>query len=153
MARRTESINYETSRLVRKLKMSQGVVRRMSVSVLVDQSLRWQLTGKGSAAHFDRIVDPPSPDRMKVIRDVVAAAAGWVRDMNVERGESLFFWRHSRAYIIRSVIGGHFMTDSLREPERRRADLWEQILELGDFRPGSITTTAGALWQPELPLP
>jgi flagellar M-ring protein FliF len=85
VARRTESINYETSRLVRKLKMPQGVVRRMSVSVLVDQGLRWQLTGKGTAAHFERIVDPPSPDRMKVIRDVVAAAAGF----NASRGDQL----------------------------------------------------------------
>ena len=33
------------------------------------------------------------------------------------------------------------MTDSLRELEQQRADLWAQILELGDFRPGSITTT------------
>ncbi len=85
VARRTESINYETSRLVRKLKMPQGVVRRMSVSVLVDQSLRWQLTGKGSAAHFERIVEPPSSDRMKVIHDVVAAAAGF----NASRGDQL----------------------------------------------------------------
>ncbi|MGA7416019.1 MAG: flagellar M-ring protein FliF C-terminal domain-containing protein, partial [Bryobacteraceae bacterium] len=85
VARRTESINYETSRMVRKLKMPQGVVRRMSVSVLVDQSLRWQLTGKGSAVHFERIVDAPSPDRMKVIHDVVAAAAGF----NSSRGDQL----------------------------------------------------------------
>jgi len=85
VARRSESINYETSRLVRKLKMPQGVVRRMSVSVLVDQSLRWQLTGKGSAAHFERIVDPPSPEHMKVIRDVVAAAAGF----DATRGDQL----------------------------------------------------------------
>ncbi len=85
VARRTENINYETSRLVRKVKMPQGVVRRMSVSVLVDQSVRWQLTGKGSGAHFERIIDPPSADRMKVIRDVAAAAAGF----NANRGDQL----------------------------------------------------------------
>jgi len=85
VARRTESINYETSRLVRKLKMPQGVVRRMSVSVLVDQSLRWQLAGKGSTLHFERIVERPSPDRMKAIHDVVAAAAGF----NATRGDQL----------------------------------------------------------------
>ncbi len=153
VARRTESINDETSRLVRKLKMPQGVVRRMSVSVLVDQSLRWQLTGKGSAAHFDRIVDPPSPDRMKVIRDVVAAAAGWVRDMNVERGESLFFWRHSRAYIIRSVIGGHFMTDSLRETGAAARRSVGADSGVRRFPSGLDYNHAGALWQPELPLP
>jgi flagellar M-ring protein FliF len=85
VARRTESINYETSRLVRKLKMPQGIVRRMSVSVLVDQNLHWQLTGKGSAAHFERLVDVPSPERMKVIHDVVAAASGF----SAPRGDQL----------------------------------------------------------------
>src|SRR5208283_2721652 len=40
------------------------------------------------------------------------------------------------------------MTDSLRELERQRADLWAQILELGDFRPGSITTTQGRCGNP-----
>jgi flagellar M-ring protein FliF len=85
VARKTESINYETSRLVRKVKMPQGIVRRMSISVLVDQAIRWQAAGKGSTAHFDRIIDVPSPDRMKVIHDVVAAAAGF----NATRGDQL----------------------------------------------------------------
>jgi hypothetical protein len=40
------------------------------------------------------------------------------------------------------------MTDSLRELEQQRADLWAQILELGDFRPGSITTTQGRCGNP-----
>jgi hypothetical protein len=35
------------------------------------------------------------------------------------------------------------MADSLQQLERRRADLLAQILKLGDFRPGSITTTQG----------
>jgi hypothetical protein len=35
------------------------------------------------------------------------------------------------------------MPDSLDALELRRADLVEQIRHLGDFRPGSITTTSG----------
>lgn len=40
------------------------------------------------------------------------------------------------------------MIDSLQELERRRADLLAQILGLGDFRPGSITTTQGRCGNP-----
>jgi flagellar M-ring protein FliF len=85
VARRTESINYETSRLVRKVKVPQGVVRRMSISLLVDQNVRWQVRGKGNAAHYERIIDAPPADRMKVIHDVVAAAVGF----NASRNDQL----------------------------------------------------------------
>lgn len=40
------------------------------------------------------------------------------------------------------------MTDSLRKLERQRADLRAQILALGDFRPGSITTMQGRCGNP-----
>lgn len=40
------------------------------------------------------------------------------------------------------------MTDSLTELERRRADLLTQISQLGDFRPGSITSTQGRCGNP-----
>ena len=35
------------------------------------------------------------------------------------------------------------MPDSLQELEKRRTNLLRQISQLGDFRPGSITTTQG----------
>jgi flagellar M-ring protein FliF len=77
VARRSENMAYATSRTVRRLKLPQGIVRRMSISVLVDQSARWQMTGKGAAAHMERIIEAPSPERMKAIQSVVAAAAGF----------------------------------------------------------------------------
>ena len=40
------------------------------------------------------------------------------------------------------------MSDSLQVLEKRRADLMTQILGLGDFRPGSITTTQGRCGNP-----
>jgi hypothetical protein len=40
------------------------------------------------------------------------------------------------------------MTHSLPELERRRADLLTQITQLGDFRPGSITSTQGRCGNP-----
>ena len=40
------------------------------------------------------------------------------------------------------------MADSVAELERRRADLLSQISQLGDFRPGSITSTQGRCGNP-----
>jgi flagellar M-ring protein FliF len=84
VARRTESMNYETSRTVRRIRMPQGIIRRMSVSVLIDQKVRWE-PGKGKGAAPHKIVEPPSADEIKVIHDVVAAAAGF----NSTRGDQL----------------------------------------------------------------
>ncbi|HEX4230579.1 MAG TPA: flagellar basal-body MS-ring/collar protein FliF [Bryobacteraceae bacterium] len=85
LAKRSEVTAYETSRTVRRLHLPQGIVRRMSISVLVDQDLRWEKLGKGSATHVRRIIEPPSADRMKSIQSVVAAAAGF----NEKRGDQL----------------------------------------------------------------
>ncbi|HTU45174.1 MAG TPA: flagellar basal-body MS-ring/collar protein FliF [Bryobacteraceae bacterium] len=85
VARRSENMAYETSRTVRRLKLPQGILRRMSISVLVDQNVRWQMTGKGAAAHAQRIIEAPSPERMKAIQSVVAAATGF----NSARGDQL----------------------------------------------------------------
>ncbi len=85
LARRTENIAYETNRTVKRLRLPQGIIRRMSVSVLVDQDVRWQMSGKGASARAQRIIDPPSADRLKAIQAVVAAAAG----VNTTRGDQL----------------------------------------------------------------
>lgn len=80
-SRRTENVTFQTSRLVRLTRMPQGAVKRMSLSVLVDQDARWE--GQGSAAH--RVLVPPSPERIKAIHDLVAGATGF----NAERGDQL----------------------------------------------------------------
>jgi flagellar M-ring protein FliF len=85
VAKRSESINYQTSRLVKRTKMPQGIVRRVSISVLTDNSIRWQVAGKGAGLHYDKVLEPPSEEQLKKIRDVVAAAAGF----NVTRGDQL----------------------------------------------------------------
>jgi flagellar M-ring protein FliF len=41
-ARRTENVAYQTSRIVKHTKLPQGAIKRLSVSVLVDHSLRWE---------------------------------------------------------------------------------------------------------------
>jgi flagellar M-ring protein FliF len=79
--RRTENIAYQSSRVVRHVRMPEGNIKRISASILVDYAVRWEGTG----AHARRIVTPPSAEKLKTIRDVVAAAIGFVP----ERGDQL----------------------------------------------------------------
>ncbi len=75
--RHTENISYQTSRLVKHTKLPQGAVKRLSLSVLVDHTIRWQGRKK--------ILEPPSAEKLKVIHDLVAAAAG----VDPARGDQL----------------------------------------------------------------
>jgi flagellar M-ring protein FliF len=75
--RRTENITYQTSRFIKHLKLPQGTVRRVSVSVLLDQNVRFE-EGK-------KVIEPPSPEKMKVVRDLVAGVAG----LQTERGDQV----------------------------------------------------------------
>jgi flagellar M-ring protein FliF len=76
-ARRTENVSYQTSRLVKHTKLPQGSVKRLSLSVLVDHALRWE--------GAKRIVEAPSPEKLKVIHDLVAASTG----LDTNRGDQL----------------------------------------------------------------
>ncbi len=76
LQRRTENIAYQSSRTVRHIRLPQGAVKRMSLSVLVDQDVRWE--GTGSKAK--RVITPPPPDKLKAIRELVAAVTGLVAD-------------------------------------------------------------------------
>lgn len=81
VARRTENVAYQSSRLVKKTKLPQGSVKRVSVSILLDQKLRFE----GSGAKAKKIIEPPSPERMKSIRELVAGSIGF----SAERGDQL----------------------------------------------------------------
>ncbi len=76
-SRKTENVNYETSHTVKRMTIPQGAIQRLSVSVLLDYDVQFE-NGK-------RVLTAPSPDRIKVIHDLVAAAAG----MNFDRGDQL----------------------------------------------------------------
>jgi flagellar M-ring protein FliF len=80
-SRRTENVTYQTSRIVRNTKIPQGVIRRMSLAVLVDQGVRWE--GKGSARQ--RVLVPPAPETLTTIKSLVAAVTGY----NADRGDQL----------------------------------------------------------------
>jgi flagellar M-ring protein FliF len=81
VTRRTENISYQTSRVVKKMRLPQGNIKRLSISLLVDQTSRWE--GNGPAAK--RVLEPPSPEKMKIIRDLVAGVSGFTAD----RGDQL----------------------------------------------------------------
>ena len=76
-ARHTENISYQTSRLVKHTKLPQGGVKKLSLSILVDHTLRWD--------GLKRVVEPPSAEKLKVIHDLVAAATG----LDPARGDQL----------------------------------------------------------------
>ena len=81
-SRKTENVTYQTSRTVKRTILPQGSIKRISVSVLIDHEAHWEGTG----ANAKRVLVPPSPERMKVIHDLVAATAGF----SMERGDQLF---------------------------------------------------------------
>jgi flagellar M-ring protein FliF len=74
--RRTENVIYQTSRTTRRLKLPQGTVKRLSISILLDNEVRWE--GQGASAK--RILAPPSPERLKSIKELVTAATGFLPD-------------------------------------------------------------------------
>jgi flagellar M-ring protein FliF len=79
--RRTENISYQSSHVVRKMRLPQGAVKRMSVSLLVDQQVRWE----GVGAKLKRVIEPPSAEKLKTIHDLVAGVIGF----STERGDQL----------------------------------------------------------------
>jgi flagellar M-ring protein FliF len=79
VSRRSENVSFLSSRIVRHTKLPLGVIKRLSISVLVDHVVHME--GKGVKAK--RVLSPPPPETMKAIRDLVAAATGF----SVERGD------------------------------------------------------------------
>ena len=80
-SRRTEEISYQSSRVVRQVKLPQGELKRVSVSLLLDQDVRWE----GKPGHLEQVLVPPSPEKLKTIRDLVAG----VISFKAERGDQL----------------------------------------------------------------
>lgn len=81
VSRRTENIAYQSSRTVRKTRLPQGAVKRMSLSILVDQASRWEGQGK----LMKHVLTPQSPETMKAIHDLIAGVTGFSQ----ERGDQL----------------------------------------------------------------
>src|SRR5204863_4462900 len=80
-SRKTENVNYQSSRTVKRTVLPQGGIKRLSVSVLIDQEVHFEGTG----AQAKRVLTVPTPERLKVIHDLAAAAVG----LNTERGDQI----------------------------------------------------------------
>ena len=81
ISRTSENIAYQTSRTVKKTRLPAGVLRKMSLAVLLDQAVTWEKDGKG----MKRVLVPPTPETLKIIHEVVAGVTGF----NQERGDQL----------------------------------------------------------------
>lgn len=75
--RRTENITYQSSRMVKRLKLPEGNIKRISLAVILDQTVRFD---KGQ-----KVIDPPTPERIKTIKDLAAGVVGF----QAERGDQL----------------------------------------------------------------
>ena len=80
-SRRTENVTYQTSHLIRKTHLPEGGIKRISVSVLLDQNIRWSGAGKNRKA----TLVPPTAELQKAVHDVVAGLTGFVQ----ERGDQI----------------------------------------------------------------
>jgi flagellar M-ring protein FliF len=81
VSRTTENIAYQSSRTVKKTRMPAGIVKKMSVAVLVDQAVTWEKDQKG----YKKVLVPPAPETLKIIREQVAGVTGF----NQDRGDQL----------------------------------------------------------------
>ncbi|MGO9893469.1 MAG: flagellar basal-body MS-ring/collar protein FliF [Bryobacteraceae bacterium] len=81
VSRVTENITYQSSRTVKKTRLPSGSIRRLSLAVLVDQDISW-VRGKNG---YQRVLVPPSAEKLKVIHDVVAGVSGFSQ----ERGDQI----------------------------------------------------------------
>ncbi len=80
-SRKTENVQYETTKMVRHVKTPQGSIKRISASVLLDQDVQW--SGQGKQRH--RTLVPAPPEKIKAIHDLVAGVLGLLPD----RGDQL----------------------------------------------------------------
>ncbi len=80
-SRRSETIAYQTSKTVRRTKIPQGAMKRVSASILVDQTVRWE----GSGNQQKKVVTPPSAETVRAIKVLVSGAIG----LQTDRGDQL----------------------------------------------------------------
>jgi flagellar M-ring protein FliF len=133
--RKTENTNFQTSRVVRHTKLGQGAVKKLSLSILVDHSLRYD-QGKP-------IVEAPTAEKLKVIKDLVTASIG----IDATRGDILVV----EAFPFESTLAAQPLnTDPpasgapAAPPGTFPLPPWLQKL-IGDFNPMVVAGAAGGV--------
>lgn len=109
--KRSETTNYEISKLVRHTVEPVGGVRKLSVAVIVDDALKLEKGADGSPV---KKTTPRSADELKKIKELVSAAVGF----DVSRGDQL------------TVENIAFETNSnLDEPKPSLYEKWKDIIQ------------------------
>ena len=116
---RIESITYQSSRIIRHTRIPQGVIRRMSLSVLVGQEARWE--GDGKNRHRVYVSQPP--ETLQKIKDLVGGVTGFSAD----RGDQLIV----ETLPFESTIEAVDPKSSPLQPPRQTAPepQWMQVLD------------------------
>ena len=80
-SRVTESVTYQSSRTVKRTKLAGGSLKKMSLAILLDQSITWEKDKNG----VRKVLVPPTAEKLKIVRDLVAGITGF----NSERGDQI----------------------------------------------------------------
>jgi flagellar M-ring protein FliF len=126
---RTENITYQSSRIIRHTRIPQGVIRRMSLSVLVGQDVRTE--GEGKTKH--RVYVPPSPETLQKIKDLIGGVTGF----NMERGDQLIVETLPFESSLESEMAGSMQAPKQTSPDPQ----WMQFLTR--YRTPIIATIVG----------
>jgi flagellar M-ring protein FliF len=137
VSRKTENVAYQTSRVVKHLKLPQGSVKRVSVAILLDQGVHWE--GAGPSAK--RVLDPPSADTLKVVKDVVSGVIGFQQ----ERGDQVLV--ETLPFDATLAVPAPEMPSrrSPRQPQRPGSGPEELALRLKSLPPVWLGAGAGVL--------
>ncbi len=138
ITRRTENTAYQTSRVVRHTRLAQGVIKNQSISVLFDQPVRWDLIGK----QYQRVFIPPTPEKLKSIREVVMGVAG----LKPDRGDQLIV----ESLPFESTLNSEpppLPTPSGRGPTPSQDPVWMQVMKDPKYQAiaGCLTVVIGIL--------
>ncbi len=117
-SRRTENVSYQPSRVIKHVRLPQGTLKRLSLSVLVDHTLRWSGDKK--------IVEAPPPEKLKVIRELVAAVAG----LDTVRGDQLVV----DAFPFEATLSAEPLDKNLPAPAQPPPSLWQTLLDYPRFK-------------------
>ena len=128
--RKTENVTYQSSRVVRQTSIPKGAVKRVSIAVLVDQNVTWQKEGAKSV----RVLVPPPPETIKIIRDVVTSAAG----LKTERDDLLTVESLPFESTLNSEPPASLTSAPVRE---RELDFWQNMNRNRNY----LLITAGAV--------
>jgi flagellar M-ring protein FliF len=139
LTRRTENVTYQTSRVVRKMHLPQGTVKRVSLSVLLDHAVRWEGQGKARKA----VVTPPSPEKIKVLHDLLAGVIGFSQ----ERGDQIIIEALPFESTSQSVESGPMVSD--KPTGDQRAPRWlnkQNVLMFGGASAVLLVMVGGGLF-------